>query len=424
VTVDAPVSHVAMPGRSVAPSNATSRALPRPLVALFAVACGLAVANVYYAHPVLDAMAASFGIDEATVGIVVTVTQVGYAVGLILVVPLGDVLDRRRLIVAQFVLLTAALVVVGAAPSSGVLLGAMVLVGVLAVVTQVLVAFAATLAGEHERGAVVGTVTSGVVIGILLARTFAGAVTDVAGWRAVYLASGALTLALSALLLRYLPSATRPARRIGYGRLLRSMLSMYRTEPTLRTRAALAMLIFAAFNVLWASLLLPLREPPHSMSHGAIGLFGLAGAAGALGAARAGRLADRGFGRITTGAALALLLVSWVPIALVRHSLLALVVGLIALDFAVQAVHVTSQSLIYRIDPAARSRLVGAYMVFYSIGSAGGAIASTTVYARAGWTGVCALGAAISATALAVWAHAELIRRCPVLRTGARCPSS
>ena len=324
MTADAPAPLVATPDASASgsPGRVTSRALPRPLVALFAVACGLAVANVYYAHPVLDAIAASFGIGQATVGIVVTVTQIGYGIGLVLLVPLGDVLDRRRLIVTQLVLSTVALVVVGAAPSTIVLLAGMVMVGVLAVVTQVLVAFAATVAGEHERGAVVGTVTSGVVIGILLARTFAGAITDVAGWRAVYLVSAALTLTVSALLSRYLPSLPRPAQRIGYRRLLRSMLTLYATERTLRIRAGLAMLIFAAFNVLWTSLLLPLREPPHSMSHGAIGLLGLVGAAGALGAARAGRLADRGLGRVTTGVALALLLVSWLPIALVRHSLL------------------------------------------------------------------------------------------------------
>ena len=371
------------------------------------MAAGLAVANVYYAHPVLDAIAASFGIGQTTIGIVVTVTQIGYGIGLLLFVPLGDVLDRRRLIVTQLVLSAVALVVVAAAASTIMLLAGMVMVGVLAVVTQVLVAFAATVAGDHERGAVVGTVTSGVVIGILLARTLAGAITDVAGWRAVYLVAAALTLTVSGLLLRFLPRLPRPAQRIGYRRLLRSTLVLYTTDRTLRLRAGLAMLIFAAFNVLWTSLLLPLREPPHSMSHGAIGLLGLVGAAGALGAARAGRLADRGLGRVTTGVALALLLVSWLPIGLVRHSLLALVVGLLVLDLAVQAVHVTSQSMIYQIDPAARSRLVGAYMVCYSIGSAGGAIASTAVYGRAGWTGVCLLGAAISGAALALWAIAE-----------------
>jgi predicted MFS family arabinose efflux permease len=407
VTLDAVAPLAVKTEASAVPD--TSRALPRPLIALFAVACGLSVANVYFAHPVLDAIAMSFGISQATAGIVITVTQIGYGVGLVLLVPLGDVLDRRKLIVTHVVLSAAALTLVGSARSTVVLLAGMVAVGVLAVVTQVLVAFAATLADEHERGAVVGTVTSGVVIGILLARTFAGAVTDVAGWRAVYLVSAVLTLTVGGLLARFLPRLPRPARRVGYPRLLRSMLTLYVTEPALRLRAGLAMLIFAAFNVLWASLLLPLREPPRSMSHGAIGLLGLVGAAGAVGAARAGRLADRGLGRITTGIALALLLLSWLPIALVRHSLLALVVGLIVLDLAVQAVHVTSQSIIYRIDPTARSRLVGAYMVFYSIGSAAGAVASTALYAVAGWTGVCLLGAAISAAALTLWAIAERV---------------
>jgi predicted MFS family arabinose efflux permease len=209
------------------------------------------------------------------------------------------------------------------------------------------------------------------------------------------------------LLLRYLPRLPGPAARMSYPRLVRSTFTLYRAHRTLQIRAGLALLIFAAFNVLWTTLLLPLREPPHSMSHGTIGSLGLVGAAGALGATRAGRLADRGHGRAATGAALVLLLAAWLPIAFVRHSLLALVVGLVMLDLAVQAVHVTSQSLIYRIDPAARSRLVGAYMVFYSIGSAAGAIASTAVYAWAGWTAVCVLGSAISAAALALWAIAD-----------------
>lgn len=403
MTTDAPV---ATPDRSARVSPRPARALPRPVVALVAVACGVAVANIYFAHPILDAIAADLGIGQASAGVVVTVTQVGYGIGLVLLVPLGDVLDPRRLIVTHFVLSTFALVVVGTAPTTIVLLAGMAMVGGLAVVAQVLVAFAATVAGDHERGAVVGTITSGLVIGILLARTFAGAITQVAGWRAVYVVSAVLTLTVGGLLLRFLPRVPDRTRQIGYGRLVRSTLALYATERTLRIRAGLALLIFAAFSVLWTSLLLPLSEPPHALSHGAIGLFALVGAAGALGAARAGRLADRGLERVTTGVGLTLLLVSWLPIGLVRHSLLALVVGLVLLDLGVQAVHVTSQSMIYRIDPASRSRLVGAYMVLYSIGSAGGAIASTAVYARAGWTGVCLLGAAISATALALWAIA------------------
>ncbi len=385
------------------------RSLSRSLVLLFAVACGAAVANVYYAQPVLDAVAASFGMSEGAAGAVIAVTQVGYGLGLILVVPLGDMVDRRRLVATQFLGSVAALLVVATASSTTVLLAGLAAVGVLAVVVQVLVAYAASLADPAHRGQVVGTVTSGVVIGILLSRTLAGAVTELAGWRAVYLTSAVLMAIIGAALWRALPGGDgdgRPrGRAVGYGALLRSVLTLYRREPLLRTRATLAMLIFATFSVLWTSLVLPLSAPPLSLSHGTIGLFGLVAAAGATAAVRAGRRADRGQGQATTGAALALMLASWLPIALVRHSLLALVVGLVLLDLAVQAVHVTSQSMIYTIDPDARSRLVAAYMVFYSVGTAAGSIASTATYARAGWTGVCLLGAAISAAALAFWAR-------------------
>jgi predicted MFS family arabinose efflux permease len=395
---------------------------------LFAVACGLAVANVYYAHPLLDAIAASFGISHGTVGIVVTSTQIGYGAGLVLLVPLGDIVNRRRLIVTQWLLSAVALTIVGTSRSPAVLLTGMAAVGLLAVVTQVLVAFAASLAAPHERGRVVGTVTSGVVIGILLARTFAGVITDLLNWRAVYLTSAALALIISVLLWRALPDHDRGTASMTYSRLLRSVLTLYVSEPVLRARATLAMLIFATFSVLWTSLVLPLSTPPLSLSHTTIGLIGLFGAAGAFAAAGAGRLADRGLSQVTTGVALTVLLISWLPIGLVRHWLPALVVGLVLLDVAVQAVHVTSQSMIYTIDKHARSRLVGGYMVFYSIGSAAGSIASTATYAWAGWTGVCVLGAAISSIALLFWiqhrridatpgSHVVQILRSPVPRS-------
>jgi predicted MFS family arabinose efflux permease len=368
------------------------------------------VANVYYAHPLLDSIAGSFGISAASMGIVVTVTQVGYAVGLFAVVPLGDIVHRRRLIATQMVLSVGVLVVVATASSRVVLLPAMAVMGLLAVVVQVVVAYAASLAPEHQRGQVVGTVTSGVVVGILLSRTLAGAIAEVGSWRAVYLTSAALTSVLVVVLVRALPRRDHHEVVLPYGRLLRSTVALFVAEPLLRARALLALFTFAAFSVLWSSLVLPLREPPLSLSHGVIGLFGLVGAAGALAAVRAGRLADRGRGQVTTGVALGLLVVSWLPIGFARHSLLSLVVGLLLLDLAVQAVHVTSQSLIYRIDPAARSRLAGAYMIFYSAGSALGSIASTTTYAHAGWTGVCLLGAAISTTGLLFWAVVDLRR--------------
>ena len=363
------------------------------------MACGLSVANVYLAHPLLDAMARDLAIKPASVGVVVTVTQAGYALGLIFIVPLGDLTDRRRLIVGQMLLSTGALTMAGLAPTAAVFLPGMALVGVLAVVVQVIVAFAAALAAPAQRGRVVGTVTSGVVIGILSARFASGALADMGGWRSVYLTSAMLTFIMAALLFRTLPRGTQ-ALKTSYLDLLRSLLALFRDLPILRIRAVLALLIFATFNVLWAPLVLPLSAPPFSLSHTAIGLFGFAGVAGALGARQAGRLADRGLGERATGVSLGLMLIAWFPIALMGMSLWALLLGVLVLDFAIQAVHVTSQSMLLAARPDAGSRLVGGYMSFYSIGSAGGGIASTAVYAYAGWLGACALGAAISATAL------------------------
>ncbi|MQA56920.1 MFS transporter [Pseudomonas piscis] len=377
--------------------------LSSKVVLLFATACGLAVGNVYYAQPLLDAMAQSFGLAPATVGIVITLTQVGYGLGLLLLVPLGDLLDRRRLIVTQTLLSVLALLVVALAPNGTWLLLGMAGVGLLAVVTQVLVAYAANLAQPEQRGRVVGVVTSGVVLGILLARTVAGGMADLAGWRSVYLLSAGLTLMVALALWRVLPAVQRPPAAQDYLQLLGSLLCLFKEEKILRDRAVLAMLIFAAATTLWTPLVLPLSAPPLSLSHTQIGLFGLAGAAGALGAARAGQLADRGLAQWTSGLALGLMLLCWIPIGLTQWSLWALLVGVIGLDLGLQAVHVTSQSLIYSVRPEAQSRLAAGYMLFYSIGSAAGSIAATTTYAWAGWTGVCLLGAGINAIALGYW---------------------
>ncbi|MER6668914.1 MFS transporter [Amycolatopsis japonica] len=372
----------------------------RGVVLLFAVAAGTAVATIYFAQPLLVTMGAELGIASSTVGGIVTLTQLGYGLGLFLLVPLGDLLDRRRLVAGLLTLLAIAELVAAAAVNGLMLFTGMAAIGVLAVVTQLLVAFAASLAAPAERGRVVGLVTTGVVLGILLARTVSGTLADLAGWRAVYVVSAAVTVVIVIVLYRILP-ATAGGKTMNYGRLLRSTLSLFAEEPVFRTRGTLALLIFAAFGTLWSSVALPLSED--GLSHTAIGAFGLAGAAGALAAAPAGRLADRGRARWTTGLALGLLLLSWIPLGFTRTSLWALVVGAILLDLAVQAVHVTSQTLIYPLRPDAGSRLIGGYMIFYSVGSGLGAIGSTAVYAVAGWTGVCLLGALFSASALAVW---------------------
>lgn len=377
--------------------------LTRYVTLLFAVACGMSVANIYFAQPLLDELSNEFNMDYSIIGILITVTQVFYALGLLLLVPLGDLLNQRRLIIAQMAISIMALVIVGTASSGTMLFAGLALVGLLAVVTQTIVAFAATTAAPAERGRVVGMVTSGVVIGILLARTISGILKDLAGWRSVYLVSAALMLLMVYALYKVMPDGERKVKTVPYSQLLKSVLMLFLQERLLRIRAVLAMLIFTAFSMLWTPLVLPLSSPPLSLSHSAIGAFGLVGVVGALAAAKAGKLADRGYGQRTTGIALFLLLLSWLPISYTEQSLFALVIGIVLLDLAVQAVHVTNQSMIFALRPQARSRMVAGYMIFYSIGSAAGSIASTHIYGQYGWHGVCVLGASVSAFALIFW---------------------
>jgi predicted MFS family arabinose efflux permease len=379
--------------------------LPRGMVLLFAAASGLSVANVYYAQPLLDALALDFDISQAAIGGVVTATQVGCALALLLLVPLGDRVERRRLMITQLAALVAALGVVSLARSTPVLLVGMLGVGLMGTaMTQGLIVYAASAAAPHERGRVVGAAGSGVFIGLLLARVFAGGVSDLAGWRGVYVCSGAMMLALALPLWWRLPRLTVAPNAMSYPRLIASMLELLRKDRVLQIRGVLALLMFADFNIFWSALVLPLSAPPYSFSHTVIGAFGLAGMAGALAAARAGQWADRGFGQRTSVAALTALMLAWWPLSLLEQSLWALVIGIVLLDLGGQALHVTNQSLIFRTNPDTHSRLLSIYMLFYAVGSGLGAIGTTVTYAHAGWQGVCLLGAAVSLLSLVFWA--------------------
>lgn len=372
---------------------------------LLAVAAGMSVANVYYAQPLLDAVARDLAIPQAAIGGIVTATQLGCGLALLFVVPLGDLLERRHLMLAQALLLAMVLAAVGMVGSAPLLLAAMLLTGLLGTaMTQGLIAYAASSAAEHERGRVIGATQGGVFVGLLLARVAAGAIGDVAGWRGVYLGSAGAMLLLAALLWRRLPVLARGNAGMPYPALLASMFALLRRNRILQVRGVLALLMFAAFNVFWSALVLPLSAAPYGFSHTGIGAFGLVGAAGALAATGAGRLADRGLERQVTLAALLLLLLAWLPLALMPLSLWALVIGIVLLDLGGQAIHVINQGMIFRTASEAHSRLVGVYMLFYAVGSGLGAMASTQAYAHAGWTGVCLLGGGISLTALLFWA--------------------
>ncbi|MCE0967396.1 MFS transporter [Pseudomonas putida] len=377
--------------------------LTRWIILLLATTSAMAVATVYFAQPLLESMAADLGVAQQQIGWAVGATQAGYALGLLLIVPLGDLVDRKRLLLGQLLFSALALVGVGMAPNWAMLLLALAITGLMAVMVQVMVAHAASLASPGEQGQAVGTVTSGIVLGILLARLVAGGLADLAGWRSVYLVAAGLLMLLAVVLWRSLPSRQPLMHRPGYRAMLVSQFRLYREDTLLRQRGVFGVLIFAAFSVLWSAMVMPLSAAPLAMSHTEIGLFGLAGVAGTLAAARAGRLADRGLGERTTGLALALLTLSWLPTAFVGQSLIAFVLGVLMLDFAVQAVHVTNQSLLLAGRGAMASRLIGAYMCCYSLGSGLGAVLASWVHAHWGWAAVCGLGMAFSAAALGYW---------------------
>ncbi|MDH2592539.1 MFS transporter [Acinetobacter nosocomialis] len=389
---------------SHAKSDNPLSSMPRGVILLFAIASGASVANVYYAQPLLDILAKDFNISHASIGGVVTATQIGCALALLFLVPLGDLVNRRRLMALQLLALISALLVVAFAHSTVVLLIGMLSVGLLGTaMTQGLIAYAASATAPHEQGHVVGTAQSGVFIGLLLARVFSGGISDVAGWRGVYLYAAIIILMLALPLWKRLPHLKSQSVTMRYPQLLVSMLELLHQEKVLQVRGVLALLMFAAFNIFWSALVLPLSEPPYNFSHTGIGAFGLVGAIGALAAARAGYWADRGYAQRTSLLALLILLLAWGPLSLMAYSLWALLIGIVLLDLGGQALHVTNQSMIFRTRPEAHSRLVGLYMLFYAVGSGLGAISTTVTYAYAGWLGVCTLGAGVSLLALLFW---------------------
>jgi predicted MFS family arabinose efflux permease len=375
--------------------------LSRVVVTLLAVTCGAAVANLYWVQPLLNEIAADFGLSDTTAGLLVTASQVGYVLGLALLVPVGDLVERRRLIATLLAVAALAAAVCAGAPAFPVLAAGLIGLGLLSAVAQIVVPLASSLAGDEERGRVVGTVMSGLLIGILAARTLSGLVADVGGWRLVFGLAAAMMAVLALVLRRMLPLAP-PPERIAYGALLRSVLTLVREEPVLRQRMATGGFAFACFSILWTPIAF-LLGGHYGYGEGVIGLFGLAGIAGALVAPVAGRLADRGYGRAAVTVFLLILLASWGLLDWGGTSVVALVAGIVLLDLGVQGQHISNQAAIYALRPEARSRLTTAYVVSMFVGAAAGSVLAATVYGAAGWSGTCVLGAATALVSLVLW---------------------
>ncbi|MCK7313780.1 MFS transporter [Enterobacter bugandensis] len=380
----------------------TSQALSPALILLMSVATGLAVASNYYAQPLLDTIARAFDLSASSAGFIVTAAQLGYAAGLLFLVPLGDMFERRMLIVSMTLLAAGGMLITASSQSLTMMSVGTALTGLFSVVAQILVPLAATLASPEKRGKVVGTIMSGLLLGILLARTVAGLLASLGGWRTVYWVASVLMVVMALALWRGLPKV-KQENHLNYPQLLASVFSLFTQDKLLRTRALLGCLTFANFSILWTSMAFLLAAPPFNYSEGVIGLFGLAGAAGALGARPAGGLADKGKSHMTTTAGLILLLLSWAAIWYGHVSVLALIVGILVLDLTVQGVHITNQTVIYRVKPEARNRLTAGYMTSYFIGGAAGSLISASAWQHAGWSGVCGIGALVAALNLVVW---------------------
>ena len=382
----------------------TTQGLSPALILLMSVATGLAVASNYYAQPLLDTIARAFNLSASSAGFIVTAAQLGYAAGLLFLVPLGDMFERRMLIVSMTLLAAGGMLITASSQSLTMMIVGTALTGLFSVVAQILVPLAATLASPEKRGKVVGTIMSGLLLGILLARTVAGLLASLGGWRTVYWVASVLMVIMALALWRGLPKV-KQENHLNYPQLLASVFSLFTQDKLLRTRALLGCFTFANFSILWTSMAFLLAAPPFNYSEGVIGLFGLAGAAGALGARPAGGLADKGKSHLTTSAGLILLLLSWAAIWYGHVSVLALIVGILVLDLTVQGVHITNQTVIYRVKPEARNRLTAGYMTSYFIGGAAGSLISASAWQHAGWSGVCAIGAIVATLNLLVWWH-------------------
>ena len=377
------------------------------LLPFLGLACGVGVSNIYYNQPLLLEMAHSLHADHSQMGTVAVATQIGYSIGILAFVPLGDVIERRGLMVRLFAGVAVSALLAALAPNLATLLAASIAIGLTAAVTHVVVPIAPELAEDEERGRAVGTVMTGLLLGVLLARSVSGWIAYFFGWRAVFIFAAASNAAFVPLLLRKLPKLP-PHKPLPYSQALRSLWTLIRTQPLLRESAVLGGLAFAAFSAFWTTLIFLLGSKHYHLGAGTAGSFGILGTTGALIAPIAGRVADRRGSRAVVTLGLSLLSLGFCILWLLGYHILGLVLGVIVLDLGAQANQIANQTRIFGLEPGARGRINTIYMTMYFLGGSLGSLFSTMAWARWGWGGVCALG--LGLLGLAPRRHATGVR--------------
>ncbi len=356
-----------------------------------AVGSGVAVANIYYNQPMLADMARTMGVGTHAIGTVATATQVGYAAGMPLFIPLGDFVQKRRLISLLFLAVAGALIACALAPNLTFLVVASFCVGVTTVIAQIVIPFAAELSEPQQQGRVIGTILSGVLLGILLARTLSGTVSAHLGWRAMYWIAAVMAVVFCVLLLRLLPATDNPTH-LTYAAVMHSLWLLLLELPKLRQVCFVAAMFFAAFSAFWTTLIFLLEKSPYHYGSQAAGAFGLVGAVGAAVAPISGSLSDRRGPRFVVRIGIALVLLSFLFFWALGLHVWGLVVGVVLLDAGVQAAQVANQSRVFSLRPEARNRVNTVYMIAYFGGGSLGSFAGAWAWTAYGWSGVCAVG--------------------------------
>ncbi|MHA6188663.1 MFS transporter [Bacillus subtilis] len=373
------------------------------LTLLLATACGIIVANLYYAQPLVGLISKAIGLSPSSAGLIVTLTQIGYVAGLLFLVPLGDIIENKKLVVASLLLSAAALTLTAFVKHGTLFLAAAFFVGLGSIAAQVLVPFASYLASDAARGRVVGNVMSGLLLGIMLSRPISSLVADIWGWNAIFALSAVVSVILAIVLSKVLP-ARKPTANTNYTALLGSMWKLLRTTPVLRRRAIYHAFVFGAFSLFWTTVPLLLAGPDFHFSQKAIALYALVGIAGAVAAPIGGRLADRGLTRLATGIALVVVVVSLLLPLMIQSSspvgITVLVAAAILLDMGVSANLVLSQRAIFSLAPEIRSRLNGLFMAIFFLGGAIGSSIGGWAYASGGWSTALWIGIAFPVIAL------------------------